>query len=226
VRDRPAVLVALVLLAGGLIAYAVLRNSGDSESESAPATTAARTLTLAPETATETETGTVAETQTETETETQEQTHTQTQTRTRTQTQTQTVTTEKPGSFHDVIGTDYRLAVGRLLADRLLPDTYPAPSSHPRGLVIAQSPAVGAHVEPGTGVQLTVSLGRRGRPQRTVPDLKGLRLAQAIRACAVAAFTCRTENPRGRRFGVTGQQPAAGRTLPALTQIVLTTTAP
>ena len=151
------------------------------------------------------------------------QTETESETETETETETTTATTSAEPGMPRVIATDYREAVEVLLDADLFPDTYPAESPEERGVVVAQRPAPGTPVEPGSGPRLNVSLGEEERSQQEIPDLTGLPLPEAIRQCADTGFTCRTANERGENRRVARQRPAAGRSAPELTQITLTT---
>jgi PASTA domain-containing protein len=181
VRSRASVLIILVVVAGGLVAYALLRDGGASEG--APATTSG----------------------------------------TQTATETQSTTPFARSGKLSMLAVDYRAAVGRLLDAGFFPDTFPVESAHPAGLVVGQVPSAKVRMRPGSSVQLNVSLGASQREQRTAPDLTGLGLADAIRRCAEAGFTCRTVNAHGPDRVVAGQRPAAGDELDELTQIKLTT---
>jgi serine/threonine-protein kinase len=156
------------------------------------------------------------------------QAETQTETVTETETETEAETeTEPPATttMPDVLGTELGDAVEQVLDAGLLPDTYPVPSSDERGTVVAQRPDPGTSAEEGARVRLNVSLGEGERADREVPDLTGPELAEALRTCADAGFTCRSldrEAPSAEERGeVIDQQPAAGSGAPELTQITL-----
>ena len=73
--------------------------------------------------------------------------------------------------------------------------------------MVDQRPAAGTQAARGSGVRIDVSLGSGEREERQVPDLTGLPLGEALRACAEAGFTCRAvpaERDRAR-----GQRPSA-----------------
>jgi eukaryotic-like serine/threonine-protein kinase len=145
-------------------------------------------------------------------------------TQTETETQTETLTAPAPPEtteLPDVVGLGYPDAVEQLVDVELLPNTHPVESSEERGTVVGQQPRAGASVQPGTAVRIDVSLGAGERAEQEIPELTGLRLAEALEACADAGFTCRIamdSQPGGR---VSAQEPAAGGRAPELTQITL-----
>ena len=154
------------------------------------------------------------------------------QTATQTQTETQTVTTETETTgttetqeltdMPDVTGTEYPDAVEQLLDAGLLPNSFPVESDEERGNVADQRPEAGARVALGSAVRIDVSLGSGSREQRTVPDLTGQPLADALQACAEAGFTCRAVPEGGAGREVTAQRPVSGGSL-ELSQIELST---
>ena len=139
-----------------------------------------------------------------------------------TQTVTETVATTGPEltEMPDLVGTEYPDAVEELVDAGLFPESFPVESGEERGNVVDQRPPAGTGVAAGSGVRLDVSLGSGEREEREVPDLTGQSLADALRACADAGFTCRVTGD-GRE--VADQQPAAGGTAPELSQIALST---
>ena len=184
-------LVALLLVVGGIVAFFALRDGGGEEP--------ALTVTTVQET--QTETATTAETETETAT-------------------TETVPDE-PVAMPDVRGAEHDDAVEDLVDVGLLPETFPVESQEERGAVVEQDPGPGASVPGDSIVRLDVSLGTGEREDLEVPDLVGLRPAQALEACARAGFTCRLAVGAEPRRLVTSQRPAAGTGAPELTQIRL-----
>jgi hypothetical protein len=78
----------------------------------------------------------------------------------------------------------------------------------PPGTVIAQSPAAGASVRQGSRVSAVVAVG----PDRSVPNLVGLTLAEAQRTIRAQGFSLGTVVPRRARPNarVRAQSPAAG----------------
>jgi serine/threonine-protein kinase len=143
---------------------------------------------------------------------------------TQTLTQTQTVTTEpETTEMPDALGTEYADAVEQLLDARLLPESFPVDSSEERGSVVDQRPEAGTRVAPGSAVRIDISLGSGERAQREVPDLTGQSLADALRACAEAGFTCRAVSAGGAGREITGQRPVAGGEAAELSQIELST---
>jgi eukaryotic-like serine/threonine-protein kinase len=139
-----------------------------------------------------------------------------------TQTVTQTVT---PGpetkEMPDLVGTAYPDAVEDLVDVGLFPDSFPVESADERGNVVGQRPDPGAEVTDGSSVRLDVSLGSGEREDGEVPDLTGQSLADALRACAEAGFTCRIVTGAEEGREVAEQRPAAGDTAPELSQIAL-----
>jgi beta-lactam-binding protein with PASTA domain len=143
------------------------------------------------------------------------------QTRTLTETQTRTnepETTEMP----DFVGTEYPDAVEQALDSGLFPNSFPAESAEDRGTVVDQGPEAGARVVPGSTVRIDVSLGEGPREEQQVPDLTGLELPDALRACADAGFTCRAVPEGGPGRVVTAQRPVVGGST-ELSQIELST---
>jgi beta-lactam-binding protein with PASTA domain len=146
------------------------------------------------------------------------------ETQTQTQTETQTVTTgPETSSMPDVTGTEYRDAVEQLVEAGLFPDSFPVESAEERETVVAQRPEPGTDVEIGSAVRLDVSLGPKAREVLEVPDLTGQALADALRACAEAGFTCRTVTGTREPRDVVSQRPEAGSAAPGLSQIALST---
>jgi hypothetical protein len=119
----------------------------------------------------------------------------------------------------DVVGTQYRDAVEQLLDTGLFPDSWPVESRKESGSVVDQRPDAGAPLAPGSTVRIDVSLGSGEPEEHQVPDLTGLSLDDALRACAEAGFTCRTVPAGGAGRVVTAERPVGGE----LTQIELST---
>lgn len=101
--------------------------------------------------------------------------------------------------------------------------TY-VPSDRPVGSVVAQEPAAGATLEPGSGVRLTVSRGPGDAPV-VLPDLIGRSLDDAlaelavlgIRHVAQVAAALSFDRPRS----VTDQRPAGGSSVLPSTPVTL-----
>ena len=125
----------------------------------------------------------------------------------------------------DVRNLDHIAAGAEVDEARLVADTYPVTSSAPRGIVLAQSPDPGVAVAPGEHVRRDVSLGPRERPPATVPDVTGPEAAVARATLRELGLTVRTVEraaPTAEEVGeVILQQPAAGTSVPALTQVTI-----
>jgi serine/threonine-protein kinase len=125
----------------------------------------------------------------------------------------------------DVVGDDHVAAGATIDGIDLIADSFPVDSGEPRGTVVAQDPAGGAELPPGAHVRLAVALGPDERPAGTVPDLTGPNEVEARAAGRESGFTVRTiDRPAPtpeERGEVILQRPAAGTTVPILTQIRL-----
>ena len=143
---------------------------------------------------------------------------------TQTVTQTTSTATTAPETIEtpDLVGTDYRDAVAQILDAGLFPESFPVESTEERGIVVDQRPQAGARLTPASAVRIDVSLGSGEREERTVPDLTGQSLEDALRACAEAGFTCRGVPAGGQGRQVTGQRPVTGSSA-ELSQIELST---
>jgi eukaryotic-like serine/threonine-protein kinase len=142
---------------------------------------------------------------------------------TQTVTETRTVTAAPETiEMPDLVGAEYRDAVEQVLDTGLFPDSFPVESTEERGTVVDQRPQAGAELAPGSSVRLDVSLGSGEREERTVPDLTGQSLDEALRVCADAGFTCRAVPGGGAGREVTGQRPVTGGS-DELSQIELST---
>ena len=96
-------------------------------------------------------------------------------------------------------------------------------SEEPEGEVIAQSPAAGTHVDPGSRVTLTVS---KGPKQVEVPDVVGLHAAEAaarLRAAGlqVSQQRARHGRPPPRTASCSTSGPAAGDDVDAGSTVVI-----
>ena len=125
----------------------------------------------------------------------------------------------------DVVGDDHVEAGATIDGIDLIADSFPVESGEPRGTVVAQDPGAGTELPPGAHVNLAVSLGPGERPTGSVPDLTGLNEVEARATARESGFTVRTVDrpaPTPEERGeVILQRPAAGRTVPILTQIRL-----
>jgi serine/threonine-protein kinase len=125
----------------------------------------------------------------------------------------------------DVVGDDHVAAGATIDGIDLIADSFPVESGEPRGTVVAQDPAAGTELPPGAHVGLAVSLGPGDRPAGTVPDLTGPNEVDARATARESGFTVRTiDRPAPtpeERGEVILQRPAAGSTVPILTQIRL-----
>jgi eukaryotic-like serine/threonine-protein kinase len=123
----------------------------------------------------------------------------------------------------DVLGDDHVAAGATIDGIDLIADSFPVESGEPRGTVVAQDPAGGSEVSPGTHVRLAIALGSGERPTGAVPDVTGLNELEARATARESGFTVRTiERPAPtseERGEVILQRPAPGTTVPILTQI-------
>jgi beta-lactam-binding protein with PASTA domain len=104
-------------------------------------------------------------------------------------------------------------------------ETHVVASRRPRGLVLRQRPAPGSQLARGRVVRLYVAAGVGERRPAKLGDVAGLPERQARDLLQRAGFTVRTVDraaPSARRIGkVMAQRPAAGKSLPVLSQVVL-----
>jgi serine/threonine-protein kinase len=123
----------------------------------------------------------------------------------------------------DVIGEDHVAAGAEIDGIELIADSSPVESGEPRGTVIGQDPGAGSEVPPGTHVELAVSLEPGERPSGTVPDVTGPNEVEAratLRESGLTVLTIDRPAPTSEERGeVILQRPAAGTTVPILTQI-------
>jgi eukaryotic-like serine/threonine-protein kinase len=125
----------------------------------------------------------------------------------------------------DVVGDDHVAAGATVDARALIADSFPVESDEVRGTVVAQGPAGGSEVAPGTHVRLEVAIGPGDRPTAVVPDVTGPNEIEARATVREAGFTVltidRTAPSPEERGEVILQRPAAGTRVPVLTQIRL-----
>jgi beta-lactam-binding protein with PASTA domain len=103
----------------------------------------------------------------------------------------------------------------------LEPDVDRRPSRRRRGIVFAQSPGAGVQLNEGERVELLVSTGLPGKP---VPEVVGLREAEAANRLGAAGFKVRirrafSERPKGI---VTAQNPTPDTRVVEGTTVVIT----
>ena len=135
----------------------------------------------------------------------------QTVTETQTVAETPTVATEPETiQMPDFVGTPYPDAVEQALGAGLFPNSFTAESAEERGTVIDQDPGAGAPVALGATIRIDVSRGQGLEEERQAPDLTGLELPDALRACAQAGFTCRVVPAAGPGLVVTAERPVPG----------------
>ena len=125
----------------------------------------------------------------------------------------------------DAVGRSQVAAGSEIEADGLAADTYPVPSSRPRGTVISQRPPAGSELREGAIVRLNVSIGPGARGSETVPDVTGPSASNARAEARKAGFTARTvlrDAPTPEEEGeVILQRPGPGATLPTFSQLTL-----
>jgi eukaryotic-like serine/threonine-protein kinase len=125
----------------------------------------------------------------------------------------------------DVVGDDHVPAGATVDGRGLIADSFPVESDAVRGTVIAQDPGGGSEVPPGTRVRLDVAIGPGERPTAIVPDVTGPNEVEARATVREAGFTVltidRTAPSPEERGEVILQRPAAGSSVPVLTQIRL-----
>ena len=114
----------------------------------------------------------------------------------------------------------------RIVEDRgYVAETIPVASARLRGIVVRQSPPPGTPLARGRIVRLYVAVGSGTRGAVDLGDFTGLPERQARELLQRAGLTVRTVDrgaPERRLVGkVLRQQPAAGRRLPVLSQVVL-----
>jgi beta-lactam-binding protein with PASTA domain len=151
-----------------------------------------------------------------------------------TETETATTTTEatttveeppEPVEVPDVVGQSHVEAGSTIEGIGLVADSYPVASTEPRGTVVAQRPTAGTQLEEGDTTRMNVALGEGARAAREVPDVTGPQGSDARATLRRAGFTVRTlprEPPTPEESGeVLTQQPAAGTSVPELTQVTI-----
>jgi beta-lactam-binding protein with PASTA domain len=120
-----------------------------------------------------------------------------------------TTTTTAQGAVPAVIGLTEVKATTRITQAGLRSQIKRQTSEKAKDTVISQSPAAGAHVDPGAVVTMIVSAGRSGVE---VPDVVGLSTAAAVTKLRAAGFKVKASEvfspkPRGT---VVAQNPTAG----------------
>jgi beta-lactam-binding protein with PASTA domain len=142
-------------------------------------------------------------------------------------TETRTTTTPVPGgpAVPKVVGMGQAAAMARLERAGFRADSYPVASRRPRGLVVSQRPAGGTRAPSQTVARLGVALGSGARPLRVVPDVAGLKEADAKRVLVRVGFTVRAVEPAagGTSEGavVTDQRPSADARARAGSQVLI-----
>jgi eukaryotic-like serine/threonine-protein kinase len=119
-----------------------------------------------------------------------------------------------------VVGLPQQAATGRLRAAGFNVQIRLVPSRRPKGVVISQAPQAGAILSRGSTVALSVS---GGPPKTGVPDVVGLRAAEAVSKLDAAGLkveqkTVASSKPAGT---VVAQRPAAGEQAARGTTVVL-----
>ncbi len=155
---------------------------------------------------------------------------TETQRETTTETETvpvETGTDAEPTSVvvPDVAGMNF-VAAGRRADDaHLIADSYPVESDAEAGRVVSQDPAPGREVAPTRRLRLNVSVGPGARETLRVPDVTGPKAPRARQIAWEHGFTTLTADrdaPSAEEVDeVILQEPAAGTSAPAFTQITL-----
>lgn len=123
---------------------------------------------------------------------------------TTTVTETETVTTETEGETEtetqptaavmpDMVGQPYPGAVLGLVGSGLLVNSFPVESEEVRGTVVAQRPAPQTPVDSDDVVRINIAIGPDPRGTVSVPDVTGPLAADALGACAQAEVTCLIE---------------------------------
>jgi eukaryotic-like serine/threonine-protein kinase len=144
-----------------------------------------------------------------------------------TSTETGTTTEEPPApvTVPGVVGENYVAAGSTLEGMGLAADSYPVASQETRGTVVAQRPDPGATAKEGDIVRNNVALGTGARKTKQVPDVTGPQASDARDAVRRAGLTVRTifsNAPTSEEVGeILTQQPAAGTSVPELTQVAL-----
>jgi serine/threonine-protein kinase len=145
-----------------------------------------------------------------------------------TSTEAGTTTVEEPAqpvTVPGVVGESYVAAGSTLEGLGLAADSYPVASQETRGTVVAQRPDPGKTAKEGDIVRNNVALGTGTRETKQVPDVTGPQASDARDAVRRAGLTVRTifsHAPTPEEVGeVLTQQPAAGTSVPELTQVAL-----
>jgi serine/threonine-protein kinase len=169
-------------------------------------------------------TGTAATTPTTTTT-TTTATATTTTSVTTTTTGPTTTTAAAPVRVPRMVGLAQTPALRRLNVLGLRPTVVYARSSQPANRVIAQSPAPGTTLKPGSRVQVKVSTGPNPQPNIAVPNVVGQDQATAAQSLRNAGFKVAVLNrptaDQSKDGLVVEQQPRAGSNIPAGMQVTI-----
>jgi eukaryotic-like serine/threonine-protein kinase len=150
---------------------------------------------------------------------------TTTATTTQQQTTTKQTTTTAPAtaSVPDVTGQTSSDAAGQIEAAGFVGETDPVEQSGTAGTVVSQDPGGNTKAPVGSVVRLSVAVGS-DRPAQQVPDVVGQKAGAARATLLDANFTVKTVYKKAAqsRGTVLAQNPAAGGSQPAYTQITIT----
>jgi beta-lactam-binding protein with PASTA domain len=136
-----------------------------------------------------------------------------------------TTTATGPVRIPSVVTLAQTPALRRLNTLGLRPTVVYARSSQPANRVIAQSPAAGKTLPPGSRVRVTVSAGPNPQPAATVPNVVGDDQATAAQALSDAGFKVavlnRPTSDQSKDGRVVEQQPGAASSIPAGSQVTI-----
>ena len=128
-------------------------------------------------------------------------------------------------SMPNVVGKGQAAAFDQIERVGLKADSYPIPSSRPRGTVVSQRPSKGTRLPTGSKVRINVSLGAGARPTRIVPDVTGQDERSGTRILIGVGFTVMTvDRPTAdpsQKGLVQDQRPAPNQSAQAGSQVVI-----
>jgi eukaryotic-like serine/threonine-protein kinase len=127
-------------------------------------------------------------------------------------------TRSSPATVPDVSGGPLQGAAQQVAHAGLRVSLIYVPGQDPLGMVLAQSPAEGSRVQSGSRVTLTISRGPRDESERSVPDLVGRTLDEAVATANAAGlrivYLKRSLDTRDGAGTIVEQTPRAGAQAP------------
>jgi eukaryotic-like serine/threonine-protein kinase len=128
-------------------------------------------------------------------------------------------------SVADVTGKDVQAAAQAFNRAGLLATIAYVPGTDPLGTVIAENPAPGSSAPTGSHVTINASSGPGEKEQKTVPDVTGQSIPQAVSTLQHAGlrliFVKKAVTDRSLAGKVVEQTPSAGKTAPKNAQVLV-----